>query len=251
MVITFACVHGILVFRFVRTRGTCYGKVRSASHIPLHHPPTHSLSPEPDDVPDMAAFSSAHFQSHVCLWDPLCSARHPVMVFLLLQAQLAVSIRRTLTQPLESAKKRFRDIACEVVVVSGAQQEFAGHARSGISFLSSGPDPVHVLSPRSGGHDINEGGFLWMAAPKRRTSHSKKRMRMTNKWLKPIQNYTFCQTCGNPKLLNVLCGYCFKDTMRKTAEYRNKKEECRMKRSSSRLQIQALDDDTDRNSQPV
>ena len=54
VVITFACVHGILVFRFVRTRGTCYGKVRSASHISLHHPPTHSLSPEPDDVPDMA-----------------------------------------------------------------------------------------------------------------------------------------------------------------------------------------------------
>ena len=175
-----------------------------------------------------------------------------VMVFLLLQA-LAVSIRRTLIQPLKSAEKRFRDIACECAVVSGAaQQEFAGHARSrGISFLSSCPDPVHVLSPRSGGYDINEGGFLWMAAPKRRTSHSKKRMRMTHKWLKPIQNYTFCQTCGNPKLLNVLCGYCFKNTMRKTAEYRNKKEEFRMKRASSQLQIQALDNDTDRNSQPV
>ena len=60
---------------------------------------------------------------------------------------------------------------------------------------------------------------LW-AAPKKRTSHSKKRLRFTNKWLKPVHHYTFCSQCGNPKLLHVLCGHCFKETMKKTAEYR-------------------------------
>ena len=48
---------------------------------------------------------------------------------------------------------------------------------------------------------------------------------MMHKWLKPIHHYTFCNTCGNPKLLHVLCGHCFKETMRKTAEYRNKMEQ--------------------------
>lgn len=61
--------------------------------------------------------------------------------------------------------------------------------------------------------------ILW-AAPKKRTSHSRKRLRMTNKWLKPIYHYTFCTKCGNPKLPHVLCGTCFKEIMKKTAEYR-------------------------------
>ncbi len=64
--------------------------------------------------------------------------------------------------------------------------------------------------------------FVWFATPKRRTSHSKKRLRMTHKWLKPIRHYTFCNHCGNPKLLHVLCGNCFKDIMKKTAEHRRK-----------------------------
>lgn len=67
-------------------------------------------------------------------------------------------------------------------------------------------------------------GFLW-AVPKKRTSHSKKRLRMTNKWLKPICNYTVCPKCQNLKLLHVLCGHCFKETMRKTAEIRRMKLE--------------------------
>ena len=62
--------------------------------------------------------------------------------------------------------------------------------------------------------------FVWFAAPKKRTSHSKKLLRMTHKWLKPVHHYTFCNHCGNPKLLHVLCGVCFKETMNKTAEYR-------------------------------
>lgn len=61
--------------------------------------------------------------------------------------------------------------------------------------------------------------ILW-AVPKKKTSHSKKRLRMTSKWLKPIHHYTFCSKCGNPKLLHILCGTCFKETMKKTAEYR-------------------------------
>ena len=69
------------------------------------------------------------------------------------------------------------------------------------------------------------GGYIFVhivAIPKKRTSHSKKRLRMQSKWLKPIQNYTFCHKCGNPKLLNVLCGTCLKETLNKTAAYRRK-----------------------------
>ncbi len=62
-------------------------------------------------------------------------------------------------------------------------------------------------------------GFLW-AVPKKRTSHSRKRKRMTNKYLKPIRNYTVCPKCQNLKLLHVLCGHCLKDTLKRTAELR-------------------------------
>lgn len=63
--------------------------------------------------------------------------------------------------------------------------------------------------------------ILW-AVPKKRVSRHKKRLRMQSKWLRPIQNYTPCPKCGSPKLLHVLCGTCFRRTMRMTAEYRKK-----------------------------
>ncbi|XP_011402555.1 PREDICTED: 39S ribosomal protein L32, mitochondrial-like [Amphimedon queenslandica] len=84
-------------------------------------------------------------------------------------------------------------------------------------------------APRSSGDTswgfTGEDGFLssilW-AVPKKRVSRHKKRLRMQSKWLRPIQNYMPCPKCGNPKLLHVLCGTCFRRTMRKTAEYRKK-----------------------------
>ena len=84
--------------------------------------------------------------------------------------------------------------------------------------------PVTAILPNIEGLDGEDGIFssiLW-SVPKKRTSHSKKRLRMQSKWLKPIQNYTFCHKCGNPKLLNVLCGTCLKETLNKTAAYRRK-----------------------------
>ena len=71
---------------------------------------------------------------------------------------------------------------------------------------------------------IWESILLW-AAPKKRTSHSKKRMRMAHKYLKPKHHYQICQVCGNLKLQHMLCGHCFRETMKRTAEYRRQKQE--------------------------
>lgn len=66
-------------------------------------------------------------------------------------------------------------------------------------------------------------GFLW-AVPKKRTSHSKKRMRMAHKYLKPKHHYYQCPSCGHLKLQHMLCGHCLKETLRKTAEIRKQRE---------------------------
>lgn len=66
------------------------------------------------------------------------------------------------------------------------------------------------------------GGFLLWAVPKKRTSHSKKAMRMTHKYLKPKHHYTVCPKCKNLKLLHVLCGHCLKETLMLTARMRRK-----------------------------
>lgn len=80
-------------------------------------------------------------------------------------------------------------------------------------------------------------GLVWMAAPKKRVSHSRVRMRMAHKYLKPIRHYATCATCGNFKLMHVLCGHCLKETLEKTAELRRqkvaKKVGAQLKRSSS------------------
>ncbi|GAA5976832.1 hypothetical protein JCM11641_000884 [Rhodosporidiobolus odoratus] len=47
-----------------------------------------------------------------------------------------------------------------------------------------------------------------LAVPKRRTTHSAKRMRSANKGLKEKQNLVSCPTCGAPKLAHHLCHEC-------------------------------------------
>ena len=69
-----------------------------------------------------------------------------------------------------------------------------------------------------------EAVLLW-AVPKRRTSHSKKRMRMAHKYLKPKHHYQTCPKCGQLRLQHMLCGYCFRETMRLTAALRRQRAE--------------------------
>ncbi|KAL9546335.1 hypothetical protein PS6_007711 [Mucor atramentarius] len=56
--------------------------------------------------------------------------------------------------------------------------------------------------------------ILW-AAPKKKTSHSKKRMRASNKGLQQKENVTTCPACGSNKLLHHLCGNCYSDIKKK------------------------------------
>lgn len=106
-----------------------------------------------------------------------------------------------------------------------------------------GDDDAHQLEtcsalslslPSAGGDSWD--GLLWMAAPKKRVSHSRKRMRMAHKYLKPIRHYSTCTTCGNFKLMHVLCGHCLKETLEKTAALRRqrlaKKENSKLKESA-------------------
>ncbi|KAL3893985.1 MAG: hypothetical protein SGCHY_005530 [Lobulomycetales sp.] len=52
-------------------------------------------------------------------------------------------------------------------------------------------------------------GLLW-AAPKKRTTHSKKRKRMAGKWPKPLLNLRPCPFCGSTQLMGHACRECLK-----------------------------------------
>jgi large subunit ribosomal protein L32 len=71
------------------------------------------------------------------------------------------------------------------------------------------------------GWDVEVQSAFLLAVPKKRTSHSKKRMRHAHKYLKNITHIERCK-CGKevPKLSHVLCSICVKDIMQKTAEIR-------------------------------
>ena len=119
-----------------------------------------------------------------------------------------------------------RSIFCRLFVFAGVVRTSIATqtCRTGVPELRYSPLPL-----LDGGEFISEvdcqdwDGFLW-AVPKKRTSHSKKRMRMTHKYLKPIQNYTTCPKCQNLKLLHVLCGHCLKETLKKTAAMRREEQ---------------------------
>lgn len=53
------------------------------------------------------------------------------------------------------------------------------------------------------------GPILW-AVPKKKTSHSKKRMRSANKGLKDKTNIVNCPGCGQKQLTHHLCFNCYK-----------------------------------------
>jgi ribosomal protein L32 len=103
-----------------------------------------------------------------------------------------------------------------------------------LEFFGPGPVPSllpvpAVLPPLEGGEKLGLSwdGVMW-AVPKKRTSYTRKRIRNGRKYLKPRINYMTCPDCKNLKLLHMLCGHCFKETMRKTAEIRTAELEDKM-----------------------
>ena len=119
-----------------------------------------------------------------------------------------------------------RSFLCRTLVFVGVVRSTIAiqTCRTGVPGLEDSPLPL-----LDGGELISKvdyrdwDGFLW-AVPKKRTSHSKKRMRMTHKYLKPIQHYTTCPKCQNLKLLHVLCIHCLKETLKKTAAMRQEEQ---------------------------
>lgn len=63
-------------------------------------------------------------------------------------------------------------------------------------------------------------GIVWMAAPKKRTSYRKKRLRNLGKALRPMRNIERCYVCGNMKLTSIYCPHCLRVVKEKTREYR-------------------------------
>lgn len=93
-----------------------------------------------------------------------------------------------------------------------------------LTYNAAVSNPIHVHDVPCEPNTIWD-GYLW-AVPKKRTSHSKKRMRMAHKYLKPKHHYQTCPHCQNLKLQHMLCGHCFRETMKRTAELRNSSREC-------------------------
>ena len=97
-----------------------------------------------------------------------------------------------------------RSILCRLSVFAGVVRTpiATQTCRTGVPELGYSPLPL-----LDGGEFISEvdcrdwDGFLW-AVPKKRTSHSKKRMRMTHKYLKPttlhaqnVKIWSYCTSC--------------------------------------------------------
>ena len=101
-----------------------------------------------------------------------------------------------------------------------------------MEFFGVGPSLTPALAPLDPLLEKTEEGDCWdgllWAVPKKRTSYTRKRIRNAPKHLKPRSDYITCPECKNLKLLHVLCGYCLKETLRKTADMRKNELELRL-----------------------
>ena len=82
-----------------------------------------------------------------------------------------------------------------------------------------GLSPVNQLG--DGNFCLEWDGIL-MAAPKNRTTRSRKRLRMTHKWPKNKRGIDVCFYCGRPKLMHFLCKYCLEETLKETDKIRKR-----------------------------
>ena len=81
---------------------------------------------------------------------------------------------------------------------------------------------IFGLSPANHDSCSLEWDGILMAAPKKRTTRSKKRLRMTHKWPKNKQGIEMCFYCGRPKLMHILCKHCLEETLKETDKLRRK-----------------------------
>lgn len=51
-------------------------------------------------------------------------------------------------------------------------------------------------------------GFLF-AAPKRKNSVARRKLRHQDHWIRPMLSLDVCKECGNKKIHNYLCAFCF------------------------------------------
>ncbi|RKP36443.1 zinc-binding ribosomal protein, partial [Dimargaris cristalligena] len=67
--------------------------------------------------------------------------------------------------------------------------------------------------------DILKEAFLW-AVPKKKTTHSRSRMRQSNKALKDRHDIHTCPACGKNKLSHHICLYCYSELKQKYREFK-------------------------------
>ena len=126
-----------------------------------------------------------------------------------------MSLRRLLLLPFNLTVELQQRIPPLVTALRQWQDLFSDNRHSEWPSLNFGLlDHSYPISNNS--QSLLDEFILW-AVPKKRTSHSKKRMRMTHKYLKPKHHFTVCPKCKNLKLLHVLCGHCLKETLKLTA----------------------------------
>lgn len=93
--------------------------------------------------------------------------------------------------------------------------------QSALSMLSARviPKLVHssvTLIPRCLGLGLWDS--ILRAVPKKKTTHSKTRMRSATKGLKDRTNINNCSACGQPKLSHYVCGNCFREIRHRWAK---------------------------------
>lgn len=96
--------------------------------------------------------------------------------------------------------------------------------------------PIHTASPVFSSYTRTAASIslittslglgLWeailRAVPKKKTTHSKTRMRSATKGLKDRTNINNCSACGQPKLSHYICGNCYREIRHRWAKSASK-----------------------------
>lgn len=85
-------------------------------------------------------------------------------------------------------------------------------------------DHLGILLPGGASESSKDADYLWLAAPKKRVSKARKRMRTANWALKPIVHVHECPICGGRRLAHRLWRCCIEVAVSTTREAKAKAE---------------------------
>ena len=163
----------------------------------------------------MTTYTTSKLPVESCCWSQNTASTLPQSLSISVENMASNLVRKQMRTIIRTFLALEERILCNLGLIY--ERRFPPHAAllgNISSFLES-----------DGSSESQDEGFLLMAAPKKKVTPHKKKLRNRHKQLKNRTDIEICAICGNYKLEKHLCGHCVEKIKKETRDFRMKQNE--------------------------